>query len=176
MTGVDASHWPQTVLTAAAGTELLVLDVDGVLTDGRLHYDAEGREAKVFHVRDGFGIKAAMACGIQVAVISGRASVPVQRRMQELGITQVVLGRDDKLIALRELCDRLGLDSLSGVAYVGDDLPDLPAIKAVGLGLTVADGHPEVLAAAMAATQRAGGYGAVREICDLLIQQRQHRA
>lgn len=166
------THWSSDVLNAAAAVELLVLDVDGVLTDGRLVYDAEGREAKVFNVRDGYGIKALQAAGVRVAVISGRASRPVSVRMAELGIEHVILGRDDKLTALQELIARLGLPSFEPVAYVGDDLPDLPAIEAAGLGLTVADGRAELRAAAMGTTRLGGGQGAVREVCDLLLAAR----
>ena len=166
------THWSSDVLKAAAAVELLVLDVDGVMTDGRLFYDADGREAKVFNVRDGFGIKALQAAGVRVAVISGRASQPVSVRMAELGIEHVILGRDDKLAALEELIAELGLPSLAPVAYVGDDLPDLPAIAATGLGLTVADGRAELRAAAMGATRLGGGQGAVREVCDLLLAAR----
>ena len=166
------THWSRDVLDAAAQVQLLVLDVDGVMTDGRLVYDAEGREAKVFNVRDGYGIKALQAAGLRVAVISGRDSRPVSVRMAELGIEQVILGRDDKLAALEELVAQLGLPSLEQVAYVGDDLPDLPAIAAAGLGLTVADGREELRASAMGTTRLGGGQGAVREVCDLLLATR----
>jgi len=166
------SHWPSEIRRAAAAIELLVLDVDGVMTDGRLVYDADGREAKVFHVRDGYGIKALQAAGVRVAVISGRASQAVSVRMAELGIEHAVLGRDDKLVALEELIAQLGIPSLRQVAYVGDDLPDLPAVKAVGLGITVADGRAELRAAARAVTQLGGGQGAVREVCDMLLAAR----
>lgn len=169
---MPSSHWSPEVLRAAATIELLALDVDGVMTDGRLVFDADGREAKVFNVRDGYGIKALQRAGVGVAVISGRASKPVSARMAELGIREVILGRDDKLAALRELTDRLGIAGLDAVAYVGDDLPDLPAIEAAGLGLTVADGRPELRAAAMGTTLLGGGQGAVREVCDLLLSAR----
>jgi len=166
------TQWPVDVLKAAAAIKLLVLDVDGVMTDGRLVYDADGREAKVFNVRDGYGIKALQAAGVRVAVISGRDSRPVSVRMAELGIEHAILGRDDKLEALEELVSELGIPSLQQVAYVGDDLPDLPAIVAAGLGLTVADSRPELRAAAMGVTRVGGGQGAVREVCDLLLAAR----
>lgn len=172
---MDKPHWSPEIIELAAGIELLVLDVDGVMTDGRLHYDADGREAKVFHVRDGLGIKRLMAADVQVAVISGRSSTAVAKRLSELGIRHVTLGRDDKLAALRELLGRLGLESLSTVAYVGDDVPDLPAIEAVGLGIAVADAHPDVRDKAQALTERGGGQGAVREVCDLLLAAHQPR-
>jgi 3-deoxy-D-manno-octulosonate 8-phosphate phosphatase (KDO 8-P phosphatase) len=154
-----------------ADVRLLVLDVDGVMTDGRLYFDANGEEAKVFHVRDGFGIKQVMAHGIEVAVISGRRSTAVERRMAELNIRHFRLGQDDKLEALEEICESLGIP-LSRVACVGDDLPDLPVLRAAGLGIAVADAHPELLAAADWSTQLAGGRGCVREVCDRLLQNR----
>jgi 3-deoxy-D-manno-octulosonate 8-phosphate phosphatase (KDO 8-P phosphatase) len=170
---MSETHWSVSILRSAADIELLVLDVDGVMTDGRLVYDADGREQKVFNVRDGYGIKAVQTAGVRVAVISGRDSRPVSVRMAELGIQHVILGRDDKLAALEELIAQLGITSLQRVAYVGDDLPDLPAVRAAGLGLTVADGHARVKQAAEAVTRLAGGQGAVREICDLLLAARQ---
>ncbi len=166
------AHWSKEIVSRARDIDLLVLDVDGVMTDGRLHYDAQGGEAKVFHVRDGLGIKQAMGCGIGLGVISGRQSQALRVRLAELGVKHVILGREDKLLALRELMEQLGITSVAKVAYVGDDLPDLPAIKAAGLGLTVADAHPDVLSAAQACTARRGGAGAVREICDLLTKTR----
>ena len=169
---MDKPHWSPEIMTLAAHVRLLVLDVDGVMTDGRLHYDADGREAKVFHVRDGLGIKQLLAADVGVAVISGRSSTAVATRLAELGIGEVTLGRDDKLAALRELAGRLGMESLNRVAYVGDDLPDLPAIQAVGLGIAVADAHPQLRDQARARTQLGGGQGAVREVCDLLLAAR----
>jgi 3-deoxy-D-manno-octulosonate 8-phosphate phosphatase (KDO 8-P phosphatase) len=147
---------------------LLVLDVDGVLTDGRLHFDADGRETKVFHVRDGLGVKQAAASGVEIAVISGRSCPAVETRMAELDIKHVRLGRDDKLNALREITDVLSIP-MEAVACVGDDLPDLPIMKAAGLGIAVADAHPEVRDGADWCTQLGGGLGAVREICDLIV-------
>ena len=111
-----------------AGIRLLVLDVDGVLTDGQIHYDADGREAKSFSVRDGYGIKRAMAAGITVAIISGRSSKAVEVRMAELGIEHVRLGQDDKLAALNEITARLSIP-LSETACIGDDMPDLPIME-----------------------------------------------
>jgi 3-deoxy-D-manno-octulosonate 8-phosphate phosphatase (KDO 8-P phosphatase) len=151
---------------------LLVLDVDGVLTDGRLHYDADGHEAKVFHVRDGHGIKQVAATGIAVAVISGRSCRAVETRMAELDIKYVRLGQDDKLSALREITDELAIP-MDAVACVGDDIPDLPIMNAAGLGIAVADAHPTVRDGADWCTSLNGGRGAVREVCDLLTASRQ---
>lgn len=156
----------------AARVRLLVLDVDGVMTDGRLYFDANGDEAKVFHVRDGFGIKQVMKRGVVVAVISGRRSKAVEQRIAELNIQHSRLGQEDKLDALIEISDSLGIP-LNRVACMGDDLPDLPLLQAAGLGIAVADAHPELLAAADWCTRLAGGHGCVREVCDRLLQGKQ---
>lgn len=156
---------------AAARIQLLVLDVDGVLTDGRLLYDAEGREAKSFHVRDGYGMQAIMAAGVTVAVISGRRSAAAAARLAELGVTHVFLGRNDKREVFDQLLTTLGVPA-GHVACVGDDVTDLGIMARAGLGITVADAHREVLAAADWVTAAGGGRGAVREICDLLLAAR----
>ena len=154
-----------------ARIRMLVLDVDGVLTDGQIHYDADGREAKVFNVRDGYGIKQAAAMGITVAVISGRKSRPVEVRMAELGIEHFRLGQNDKLTALHEITGRLEIP-LTEVACVGDDLPDLPIMEAAALGIAVADAHPAIVEISDWCTRLGGGRGAVREVCDLLVAAR----
>lgn len=156
------------LLRRAAGVRLLVLDVDGVMTDGRIHYDPEGREFKTFHVRDGYGLKRVMEAGIEVAVISGRGSRSTLGRMSDLGIRHVMLERDDKATALDELLAVLGMDG--GVAAcVGDDAPDLPMMRRVALPIAVADSHPCITGAARWRTRFPGGAGAVREVCDLLL-------
>jgi 3-deoxy-D-manno-octulosonate 8-phosphate phosphatase (KDO 8-P phosphatase) len=147
---------------------LLVLDVDGVLTDGRLWFGADGEALKAFHVRDGAGIKAALAAGIEVAIISGRRSAAVERRAAELGLRHVQQGCEDKGAALRTLAATLGVP-LTAVACVGDDTPDLAMLALAALPVAVADAHPAVLAAARHVTRAAGGAGAVREVCDLLL-------
>jgi 3-deoxy-D-manno-octulosonate 8-phosphate phosphatase (KDO 8-P phosphatase) len=149
----------------------LVLDVDGVLTDGRLYYGAKGEALKAFHVRDGHGIKAVAAAGITVAIISGRKSAMVAKRARELGIRHVVQGAGDKLAALTKLAAKLGLP-LEHCVCVGDDTPDAPILSAAGLGVAVADAHADALAAADLTTTRPGGRGAVREVCDWLIAAR----
>ena len=149
----------------------LILDVDGVLTDGRLFYGAKGEALKAFHVRDGHGIKAVAAAGITVAIISGRKSPMVAKRARELGIRHVVQGATDKLAALTKLAAKLGL-SLEHCVCVGDDTPDAPILSAAGLGVAVADAHADALAAADLATTRPGGRGAVREVCDWLVAAR----
>lgn len=158
------------LLQRAARTRLLVLDVDGVLTDGRLYYDNQGNETKAFHVRDGYGIKAVLHQGCEVAIISGRRSVAVENRLRELGIRHAVLGNEDKLPALKSLAQELGIDDLQNVACVGDDSPDLPMLAAVGFAAAPADAHPDVAARVHFQTRAAGGRGAVREVCDLLVR------
>lgn len=158
------------LLERAARTRLLVLDVDGVLTDGRLYYDNHGNETKAFHVRDGYGIKAVMRHGCEVAVISGRRSLAVENRLRELGVRHAILGNEDKLPALRSLASQIGIDDLQTVACVGDDSPDLPILTAVGFAAAPADAHPEVAACVHWQTRAGGGRGAVREICDLLLR------
>lgn len=157
------------VFERAADVRLLVLDVDGVLTDGRLHFTARGEEIKTFHVRDGAGIKQLMHAGIQVAVISGRESKAVERRMAELGVTWVRQGIGDKRAALQELLDILALGP-QGVAVIGDDTPDLPMFELARFAVAVADAHASARAAAHHVTQAAGGLGAVREVCDLILE------
>jgi 3-deoxy-D-manno-octulosonate 8-phosphate phosphatase (KDO 8-P phosphatase) len=150
---------------------LLVLDVDGVLTDGRLRYGPYGERDKVFHVRDGHGIKALRAAGIEIAVISGRRSPAVQRRCSELGIAHVLQGIEDKGAAFAKLIGQLGLEAQQ-CACIGDDVPDLPILQQVGLAIAVADAHESALAVAHRRTRAAGGTGAVREVCDWLLAAR----
>ena len=147
---------------------MLVLDVDGVLTDGRLWFGPGGEAFKAFHVRDGVGIKALQAAGITAAIISGRSSEAVARRASELGIRHVRQGVNDKAGACRELLAELKLPA-SVAACVVDDTPDLPLMALCALPIAVADAHTSVLAAASHVTRSAGGAGAVREVCDLLI-------
>ncbi len=161
-----------TLIERARDVRLLVLDVDGVLTDGRLYFSSKGEELKCFHVRDGAGIVQLVRAGIQVAVISGRSSRAVERRMSELGVTWVRQGIDDKLSALRELLDILGLGP-QAVATMGDDVPDLPLFDVARLAITVADAHASVKSRAHFITQAMGGQGAVREVCDLILESQQ---
>lgn len=151
---------------------LLILDVDGVLTDGRLWFGADGEVMKVFHVRDGLGIKRLRAAGIGVAVISGRTSAALRTRMRELGVEDVVEGVEDKAVALAALLARRGLAGADCACLV-DDTPDLPLMHGVGLAAAVADAEPAVIAAARFVTQRPGGQGAVREFCDWLLAARE---
>ena len=158
--------------TDPAAIALLVLDVDGVLTDGRLYFGARGEVLKVFDVRDGYGLRKLMDSGVQVAIISGRRSAAVVRRARELGIRHVFQGASDKLPVFERLRKRLRLQATQ-CACVGDDVPDVPVMRAAGLAFAVADAHPAALQAADMATPNAGGRGAVRDICDLLIAARE---
>ncbi|WP_071515722.1 HAD hydrolase family protein [Geitlerinema sp. PCC 9228] len=151
-----------------ARVQLLVLDVDGVLTDGGLYYTASGEEFKKFNVKDGMGIKLILKAGIQAAIITASEAPATRHRAQKLGIQHVRVGVEDKLTALKELCQKLELD-LSQVAYMGDDINDLPPMRAVGCPLTVADAMPANRAVAIYITEKSGGDGAVREICNLLL-------
>lgn len=155
-----------------ARLRLIVFDVDGVFTDGRFLMDEDGREYKTFHTQDGYGVRRLLEAGVQVAIISGRRSGAVDRRMAELGVTRVVQGCRHKIPELRALADDLGVD-LTDAAYVGDDLPDLEAMQACGLAIAVANAVEGVVAEADYVTARRGGDGAVREVADLVLAARE---
>lgn len=155
-------------MTDFANIRLLVMDVDGVMTDGKITYTSDGQELKSFNIKDGLGIKRAQASGIETAIITGRKSPMVEQRARELGIAHLVQGREDKLAALSDLVDQMNL-SLDQVAYIGDDLPDLTAIESVKLGACPADAATEVKSKANWISTRSGGDGCVRELCDLLV-------
>jgi 3-deoxy-D-manno-octulosonate 8-phosphate phosphatase (KDO 8-P phosphatase) len=157
--------------TPLSNIQLLILDVDGVLTDGRLYFGAKGEALKVFHVRDGHGIKLLMAAGVQVAAFSGRRSAATAARLRELRVPTIVQGCSDKLTALNRLTKRLKVDPLN-CACIVDDTPDLPLMSAVGFAAAVADAHPVVLSAAHWIARLPGGAGAVRELCDALLRAR----
>ena len=155
----------------ASRIRLLVLDVDGVLTDGGLFVSASGEEAKRFHVHDGLALVAARKAGLQIAILSARASAAVTRRMTELGVGEVHQGVTDKAGALDALRERLGL-AVGEVAMMGDDLPDLPAMAHAGLALAPANAAAEVKRAAHWVARRRGGDGAVREAVEMLLKSR----
>ena len=163
--------WTPELDRKARALAWLLLDVDGVLTDGRLHFSASGEAFKSFHVRDGLAVKLARAAGLSVGILSARESAIVGARAVELGVDDVIQGREDKSAALRELLDRHGLDPAT-VAYVGDDLQDLPVLGAVGLSAAPADAASEVRAAVDFVTGAAGGQGAVRELVERLLTAR----
>jgi len=152
-----------------AKIKLLLLDVDGVLTDGRIIYDNHGNELKAFDVKDGHGLKMVQRAGIKVGIITGRRSDVVSRRAQELGIEILYQGALRKLEPYLEILSEQGL--IDGqVAYVGDDIVDLPILHRVGFSATVADAVPDLFPCVDYITSRPGGGGAVREICDLLVR------
>lgn len=157
------------IVGIARQIKLLILDVDGVLTDGRLFMGDDGAEYKSFNVKDGHGLKKLIASGIEVAVITGRVSGAVDRRMSELGINHYFAGQADKIAAYNELLLALGLQS-SQVAYIGDDEPDVPVMQLCSLPIAVADAHADAKAVAGWITSKRGGNGAVREVCDLLLR------
>jgi 3-deoxy-D-manno-octulosonate 8-phosphate phosphatase (KDO 8-P phosphatase) len=157
------------VRAAAGRVRLLVVDVDGVLTDGRIVLDNQGNELKFFHVRDGHGLKLLQRAGIEVAIVTGRESAVVERRAAELGIRLVHQGSKRKLEAFESILRETGLRE-DEVAYVGDDIVDVPVMRRAGFSAAVADAEEYVKEAAMYVTERPGGRGAVREITDLILQ------
>lgn len=160
---------PPALADRCGGIELLVLDVDGVLTDGGILYADDGAELKQFHVRDGSGLKIWQYLGKRTAIITGRASKVVTVRAAELGIAPVYQGTPEKMAAFRELLAAGGLRP-EQVCFVGDDVPDLPLLLSAGLAVAVADACPEVRAAAHYVTRAAGGRGAVRETIELILR------
>ena len=156
------------LLRIARNIKLLILDVDGVLTDGGIILDNKGNELKTFHVRDGHGIKMLIRSGIPVALITGRYSRVVERRAKELGIEDVFQKCYDKKIAYRQVAERYTLNN-SEIAYVGDDIVDLSLLNMCGLPVTVADAHEAVQRRVKMITKKEGGKGAVREVCDFIL-------
>lgn len=157
------------LLVRARAIRLLVLDVDGVLTDGRLYYGPNGEELKVFNTLDGHGIKLLQKIGVKVALITGRRGEAVLRRAADLGIQLIQQGREDKFNALQELL--LGTDlQLNEIACMGDDWPDLAVMRQVGLALTVPNAHTTLLECADWQSSHRGGEGAVRDACDMLLR------
>ena len=148
---------------------LLVLDVDGVLTDGTFWLREDGDEWKAFHATDGLGLRLLMDTGVSVALLSGRRSAIVERRARELGIERVVQGSGDKVAAIYKLGTQMGIEPVA-MAYMGDDLVDIPAMRLVGFAAAPADARPEALAAAAWVAARDGGRGAVRDLCEHLLR------
>ena len=158
----------QDIIEKARLIKLIVFDVDGVFTDGSLYYHDSGQETKAFNTQDGQGIKMLHQQGIETAIITGRTSNIVIHRAKNLGILRLVQGREDKLVALKEILSDMSLTP-DQVAYAGDDLPDLPAISYAGLGIAVANAHNFVALHADWQTSLPGGKGAVREISDFIL-------
>lgn len=148
--------------------KLVAFDVDGVFTDGRFYLSDAGIESKSFYTQDGFGIRQVIRAGIAVAVISGRKSGAVARRMTELGVPYIVQGCGDKVAALDEIVEQLNITT-ADCAYVGDDVPDLPALRHVGFSIAVANAVPQLREECDYTTSASGGFGAVREVCELLL-------
>ncbi|HIJ43625.1 MAG TPA: HAD hydrolase family protein [Rhodospirillaceae bacterium] len=159
------------LLRRLATVKLLSLDVDGVLTDGGLYFADDGSQLRRFNVKDGEGIKRLLKAAVEVVVISASQAEAILKRGESLGLEHVRIGVEDKLAVLSALCSELAIE-LAEVAHMGDDFNDLPVLEAVGLPLSVADAMPEVRERALYVTERGGGEGAVREICDLLLAAR----
>ncbi len=151
--------------------QMVIFDVDGVLTDGRLHYGPNGEELKVFHSLDGHGLKELMRNNIQVAIISGRDCQALRVRLSDLGITHAYLGKSDKRPAFEDLLEKTGL-SKNNIAYMGDDIPDLAPMQEVAIGFAPANAISAVLDQADWVSSKTGGLGAVREVCDLILNTR----
>jgi len=156
-------------LARAARIKLMIFDVDGVLTDGSLHFGPDGEMMKTFNVHDGLGIKLLQESGVQTAIISARRSAITARRAQDLGFTHVHQGGHDKLTPFRELLALTGLTE-EQCGYIGDDVVDVPLLKRVGFAVSVPNGRPEAQALSHLVTQAGGGKGAVREICEFLLR------
>jgi 3-deoxy-D-manno-octulosonate 8-phosphate phosphatase (KDO 8-P phosphatase) len=157
------------IMAKAGKIRLVVFDVDGVLTDGSLYLGDGGEEYKAFYSRDGLGMNLLQNTGVKIGIITGRTSQVVQYRMQSLGIKQVMQGVSDKLPALMQMCQAEGL-AVAQVAYVGDDVIDVPVLKHAGLAIAVADAHPSIFPYVHWRTQANGGRGAAREVCELIMQ------
>ncbi len=162
------SDYSTDLLAAASNSKLLMMDVDGVMTDGGLIQGDDGLEYKRFHARDGLGLKMLKSTGIQLAMVTGRTSVVVENRAKELGVIALEQGCHTKAIALERICASAGISAKECI-FVGDDIIDLPAFALAGLSIAVADAHPLVLSHADWVTQKAGGYGAIREVCELIM-------
>ena len=165
---VPALNFPPEMLLAAQGIRVAFFDVDGVLTDGGLYLSDQGETLKRFHILDGLGLKLLQRAGITPAVITGRDSKPLRGRLEALGIAHVHYGTEDKLPAAEKTLKQLGLQ-WSQAAAIGDDWPDLPVLRRCAFAGAPANAHAEVKAAARYVTQAAGGHGAAREFCDLLV-------
>ncbi|MEW8505575.1 MAG: 3-deoxy-manno-octulosonate-8-phosphatase KdsC [Candidatus Thiodiazotropha sp.] len=159
----------QDIHAKASGVKLVIFDVDGVLTDGGLFLGDDGQEYKSFNSRDGHGMKMLQKTGVVIGIITGRTSEVVRIRMESLGIEHVYQGKHDKLPAYTELRDKLGLEDAE-IAYVGDDVVDLPIMRRVGLAIAVNDAHPFVVQHAHWQTPHNGGRGAARDVCEMVLE------
>ncbi|RUO33452.1 3-deoxy-manno-octulosonate-8-phosphatase KdsC [Aliidiomarina sanyensis] len=151
-----------------AQVQILFCDVDGVFSDGRIYLGNQGEELKAFHTRDGLGVKALMTAGVEVVIVTGRSSRIVEQRMQHLGVRHIIQGEHDKLTAMQRILKDTGIKS-EHAAAIGDDLPDIPMLTHAHVGVAVYDAHPAVQQRADYVTQQRGGFGAVRELADLIL-------
>lgn len=159
------------LLKALSAIKLLCVDTDGVLTDGGIYMAEDGRELRKFSVKDGLGLKRVMAVGIPVAIVSASKTKAIAARAEALGIPHCLLGVEDKIGAVSELCAKLGID-MENVAHIGDDRNDMPLLEEAGVALTVANAIDEVKAMAHYISDAQGGNGGVREICELIVEAR----
>ncbi len=157
------------IIEIAKNIKLLICDVDGVFSDGLIYMGNQGEELKTFHTRDGYGVKSLMSAGIEIAIITGRQSQIVENRMKALGITLIYQGQDNKIKAYEDICNKMNI-SAQHIGYIGDDLIDWPVMEKVALKVCVADGHPLLARKANYITHCSGGHGAVREVCDLILE------
>lgn len=157
------------MLAKAAGLSLMGFDVDGVLTDGMLYYTAQGDAMKAFSTLDGHGLKMLQQAGVEVVIISGRASPALELRARNLGIDGLYMGVEDKREVMANILRQRGMD-FSAAGYMGDDIVDLPLLMACGFSATAADGHDEVVSRVDYTTQKVGGRGAAREVCELILR------
>lgn len=162
---------PKDIIAIAKGIKLLICDVDGVFSDGLIYMGNQGEEMKTFHTHDGYGVKSLMNAGIEIAIITGRKSQIVENRMRALGINLIYQGQDDKVKAYKDICSKINVLPES-TGYIGDDLIDWPVMEKVALKVCVADGHPLLARRANYVTHIKGGHGAVREVCDLILEAR----
>jgi 3-deoxy-D-manno-octulosonate 8-phosphate phosphatase (KDO 8-P phosphatase) len=156
-------------MDAARNLKLMGFDVDGVLTDGTLYFSSQGDEIKAFSSQDGHGLKMLQQAGVEVVIISGRRSRALELRAENLGVTELHMGVDDKRALMQQLVAARGW-TLSNAGYMGDDVVDLPVLRACGFSATVSDAHPEVVGRVAYVAQRGGGRGAAREVCDLILK------
>ncbi len=170
---MTAPAYPADALRRAARIKLVGFDVDGTLTDGRLHYGTDGHEAKAFHVQDGMGLTLLRHAGVEVALITARNSPVVEQRGRELQLAHVHVGERSKLACLQRIAAQMGI-GMHEVAFMGDDLPDLACLRAAGLALAPADAHAWILPVAHWVAPRPGGHGAARDACDLLLHAQGH--
>ncbi|RUO62451.1 3-deoxy-manno-octulosonate-8-phosphatase KdsC [Pseudidiomarina insulisalsae] len=163
----------ESLFVSLQAIKLVIFDIDGVFSDGRIYLGNDGEELKAFHTRDGFGVKALLNSGVQVAVITGRQSHIVEQRMRALGVTEIYQGTTEKLAVYQKLASKYDLTD-AAIASMGDDVPDVLMIQRAGIGVATQDAHPWVQQQADYITSMRGGFGAVRELSDLILLSQGH--